>query len=130
MDGALPVEIEYSDYEVTGGTTNGVNDTDIANSISLDPLFIDEVGGNFRLTYNPAGISSPCIDAASTSDIFNDEVDVNENDDTDEPLPWDLDLTGRYRDAFGGGGIVDMGAYEVGAGPIVSIPYPDPPPGW
>jgi hypothetical protein len=74
-------------------------DTGTGN-IDLDPVFVDVVGGNFRLQY-----TSPCINAGSNALVVD---------------PQDLDLDRNPRIS---GGRVDMGAYEFqgGASPVITV---------
>jgi hypothetical protein len=92
-------------------------------NIDLDPLFVDPLGADgepgtedddLRLS---AG--SPCIDAADNTAVPPDELDLDEDGDTEEPIPIDLDGNPRFVDdpetedtGFGDPPIVDMGAYE------------------
>ncbi len=62
---------------------------------------------------------SPCIDAADNTAVPTDTLDLDDDGDTDEPIPFDLDGSPRFIDdpitADTGNGtppIVDMGAYE------------------
>lgn len=96
------------------------------NNIDADPLFVDPVGpdlipgtadDDFRLSDG-----SPCIDAARDSLVPNDQTDLDEDVDTGERTPLDLDLFARFADdpATMDTGVedspecvvVDMGAYE------------------
>jgi len=74
----------------------------------------DDDYGDLRLS---AG--SPCIDAADNFAVPPDEYDLDEDGDTDEPVPVDLDGNPRFvndpcTEDTGNGEppIVDMGAYE------------------
>ena len=93
--------------DVQGGYEGGGN-------IDADPLFVDPDNGDYRLA---AG--SPCIDAAANTAVPPDELDLDEDGDTEEPIPFDLDGNGRFindpcTEDTGAGEppIVDMGAYE------------------
>jgi hypothetical protein len=62
---------------------------------------------------------SPCIDAADNEAVPPDEFDLDEDGDTEEPIPFDLDWNPRFVDdldtedtGHGDPPIVDMGAYE------------------
>ena len=99
-----------------------------SNNIDADPLFIDPDGpdgipgtedDNLRL--RPL---SPCIDAADNTAVPPDEFDLDEDGDTTEPIPFDLDGDDRFVDdpatddtGSGTPPIVDMGAYEFQACP-------------
>jgi len=74
----------------------------------------DDDYGDLRLS---AG--SPCIDAADNFAVPPDEFDLDEDGDTQEPLPFDLAWSPRFVDdpdtedtGHGDPPIVDMGAYE------------------
>jgi hypothetical protein len=83
-------------------------------NIDAEPMFFDSGTGDYRLA---AG--SPCIDAADNAAVPPDEFDLDEDGDTDEPLPLDLAGRARFIDdpdtedtGHGDPPIVDMGAYE------------------
>jgi hypothetical protein len=69
-------------------------------NIDADPVFVDVVGGNFRLDY-----TSPCINAGNNALVV-------------DPSDWELDGNPRIS-----GGRVDMGAYEFqgGAAPVITV---------
>ncbi|MGH7967209.1 MAG: immunoglobulin domain-containing protein, partial [Limisphaerales bacterium] len=69
-------------------------------NIDADPVFVDVVGGDFRLQY-----SSPCINAGNNNLVA-------------DPTDWELDGKPRIS-----GGRVDMGAYEFqgGASPVITV---------
>ena len=65
---------------------------------------------------------SPCIDAGCNWDVPRDFADLDDDGDTTEITPLDLDGEGRFFDdpdtddtGYGCPPIVDMGAYEYGA---------------
>ena len=108
-------QVSYSD--VQGGWSGTGN-------IDADPLFVDPDGpdddpdtwedNDYRL-----GPGSPCIDAANNYAVPADEFDLDQDGDTDEPIPFDLDGNPRFVDdpdtddtGHGTPPIVDMGAYE------------------
>jgi hypothetical protein len=85
-------------------------------NIDADPLFADPNEGDFHLR---AG--SLCIDAGGNALVPFDVVDLDQDGDTDELTPLDLDYEGRFFDdpntpdtGCGSTPIVDMGAYEFG----------------
>jgi predicted outer membrane repeat protein len=82
------------------GVFNQVADT------SVNPQFKNAAARNLRLR-----LSSTLIDAGNTALIGLDILDVDENGDSNEALPWDLDLGTRVN-----GAAVDMGAYETTSG--------------
>jgi hypothetical protein len=95
-------------------------------NIDADPLFVDPDGpdddpntcedNDYRLS---AG--SPCIDAGCNWAVPPDAADLDDDGDTTEITPLDLDDEGRFFDdsntvdtGCGHAPIVDMGAYEFG----------------
>jgi hypothetical protein len=76
-------------------------------------------GTNYRVHDYRLSTGSPCIDAADNGFLPPDTYDLNNNGDTDEPIPLDLDSNPRFVDhpavsdtGNGAAPIVDMGAYE------------------
>jgi predicted outer membrane repeat protein len=119
VDYSGTVTVSYSD--VQGGYAGEGN-------IDADPLCVrtpdpgpdgdwgtdDDDYGDLRLQ-----ASSPCIDAADNEAVPPDEFDLDEDGDTEEPIPFDLDWNPRFVDdpdtedtGNGDPPIVDMGAYE------------------
>jgi hypothetical protein len=100
--------VSYSDVE---GGWSGVG------NIDADPQFVGTTlttPGDYRLTS-----SSPCIDAADNTAVPPDATDLDDDGDTAEPIPYDLDESPRFVDdpdtpdtGLGVPPIVDMGAYE------------------
>ena len=104
-------------------------------NIDADPLFVDANG--------PDGIpgtedddlrlmsGSPCIDAGDNTAVPPDTSDLDEDGDTVEPIPFDLDGSPRFIDdpdtpdtgnPDGVNPIVDMGAHEFqGAGLLANL---------
>ena len=93
-------------------------------NIDADPLFLDPDGpdddpstwedNDYRLS-----IGSPCIDAGDNDGVPADVLDLDGDDDTEEPMPFDLGGDLRFIDdpdtddtGHGEPPIVDMGAYE------------------
>ncbi len=104
------ITITYSD--VQGGWSG-------AGNIDADPMFDDYLG---RLS---AG--SPCIDAGDNTAVSADTADLDNDGNTVEPIPWDLDGGCRFVDhpdtpdtGNGTPPIVDMGAYEFA--PAIEVP--------
>lgn len=94
-----------------------------AGNINKDPLVVDlgawtindeYIEGDFHLQS-----ASPCIDEGNDSLLPNDEGDLDQDGNTSEQLPVDLDEADRVL-----GTQVDMGAYES-TGTVVPEP-PDP----
>ena len=94
---------------------------DWSELIDADPLFVDATGEDDHLT---AG--SPCIDAADNTAVPPDSADVDDDGDTTERTPLDLDLNPRFvddpetedtgvADPPDYPAVVDMGAYEFQA---------------
>ncbi|NQT00639.1 MAG: DNRLRE domain-containing protein [Planctomycetes bacterium] len=81
-----------------------------ANSnIDDDPLFRNAVAGDVRLSGD-----SPCIEAGNDSAVPADSTDLDEDSNTSEQTPLDLDLRFRFADGnCDDTSIVDMGAYEL-----------------
>ena len=84
--------VNYCDTTPLPGTGTG--------NIDADPLFVDTVGGNFRLQS-----TSPCINAGNNALVV-------------DPSDWELDGNPRIS-----GGTVDMGAYESrgGTAPVITM---------
>ena len=85
-------------------------------NIDADPLFVDPDNGEYRLS-----ASSPCIDAACNWAVPPDTTDLDDDGDTTEYTPLDLDGEGRFFDdpntddtGCACPPVVDMGAYEFG----------------
>jgi hypothetical protein len=60
-------------------------------------------GGDYHLA-----VGSPCIDAGDNNSIPADIADLDNDGNTSEPIPWDIDTDARVS-----GGTVDMGSDEV-----------------
>ena len=104
--GALSVD--YCCMQGWSGDLGGIG------NIGNNPRFGDPEDGVFRLA--PA---SPCIDAGDNTAVPPDEFDLDQDGDTSEPLPIDLNGNPRFFDDVftddtgnGEAPIVDMGAYE------------------
>ena len=110
-------------YSCVMGLTGDLGGT---GNISADPLFVDPLGDDGiagtqddDLRLSPG---SPCIDAADNDAAPADQVDLDGDGDTTEPIPFDLDGNPRFVDDAatedtgnpGGPGppIIDMGPYE------------------
>lgn len=87
---------------------------DAGGNIEADPIFADPANGDYHLSSG-----SPCIDAGDNSKVPQDTYDLDEDENTVEPIPFDIDGNSRLLDDLGkpdiGSGIapiVDIGAYE------------------
>jgi len=116
-DGTPNLTVRFSD--VQGGFPGGGN-------IDADPLFVDPAAGDYRL-----GPGSPCIDAGRSQMLsalpgfrpgLCDGLDLDQDGDTVELIPVDLDGWSRFADdpdtpdtGCAAAAVVDMGAYESGA---------------
>ena len=99
-----PLDFAFNDVFAPSGTTYSgacADQTGIAGNISADPLFVDPGGNDYHLQRG-----SPCIDAGT-----NAEPDLPATDLDDNPRIVD----GNGDDVA----IVDMGAYEAPALPVV-----------
>jgi hypothetical protein len=115
-DLALP-SVSYCD--VQGGWPGPGN-------IDADPLFVDPDGpdddpNTWEDNDHRLSAGSPCIDAGCNCGVPPDTADLDDDGDTDEFTPLDLDGEGRFFDdpntpdtGCGWAPIVDMGAYEYG----------------
>lgn len=102
------VSVKYSD--VKGGFAGPGN-------IDSDPMFVENgqfgiegqwIDGDYHL-----GSSSPCINRADSTLLGLDTMDLDNDGNTSETVPVDLDGVNRVR-----AGQLDMGAYEApGSGP-------------
>ncbi len=111
-------------YCCVQGWTGGLGGT---GNIGNNPLFVDADGSdnvfgteddNLRLLGD-----SPCLDAGDNDAVPADITDLDNDGNTVEPIPWDLDGNPRIVDGNNdGSAVVDMGAYEYFVPPIeVSI---------
>jgi len=81
-------------------------------NIDADPMFADANNANYHLLPG-----SPCIDAGNSISVLPDYTDLDNDANTTEPIPWDIQgPTGPGRI---NGAAVDIGAYEA---------VPPPPP--
>jgi hypothetical protein len=117
-DGFSPPIVSYCDIQ--GGWPG-------ANNLDEDPRFVDANGpdnvagtddDNLRLLFG-----SPCVDAGDNNSLPPDTYDLDGDGNTTEPIPFDLDANSRMLDGDNDGYVVvDMGAYEAEAPPIVEVP--------
>ncbi len=117
-----PVSVSYSDIQ--GGWPG-----EGSNNIETDPLFVDPDGpDNDPDTYEDndyrLGAGSQAIDAADNTAVPSDTTDLDDDGDTDEPIPFDLGGNPRFVNdpdtddcpqapgTCGDAPVVDMGSYE------------------
>ena len=109
------ITVDYSDIE--GGWHEG------EGNLNADPLFADPLGPDGLPGTNDDDLrlraGSPCIDAGDNTAVPPDVLDLDDDGDTQEPTPFDLDDKPRFVDdphtqdtGHGDGPITDMGAYE------------------
>lgn len=113
----------YVAYSCIQGWSGSVGGPD---NINLDPCFVDVNGlddipgtkdDDLKLW-----LASPCIDAGDNNSIPADISDLDNDANTTEPIPWDIDGYSRFVDdtetidtgnpGVMGPPVVDMGAYE------------------
>jgi hypothetical protein len=76
-------------------------------NIETNPNFVDANNPDPNLVNLRLLSDSPCIDAGDNAALPPDTADLDDDGDTAEPIPFDLDGNDRVWN-----GIVDMGAYE------------------
>jgi predicted outer membrane repeat protein len=113
---------------VEGGLPHGTIDG--GGNLTSDPLFVNTAGpdgvpgtedDDLRIQEN-----SPAIDAGDNSALPSDSLDLDQDGDTTEVLPVDLDFHVRVYDGGSGEAVVDMGAYEFDAPPVrIDIEAPE-----
>jgi parallel beta-helix repeat protein len=94
-----PIMVANSDVE--GGWPGPGN-------IDADPWFVQPGTDNLRLSFG-----SPCVNAGDDAALPPDEFDLDNDGNTSEPIPVDLDGNPRSQ-----AGAVDMGAYEGESEPM------------
>jgi predicted outer membrane repeat protein len=83
-----------------------VTENNLGGNIDLDPKLA--LAEDLHLMPD-----SPCVDAGDNTKVPADDFDLDNDGNTGESVPYDLDGTGRMLDGTGdGNAIVDMGAYE------------------
>ncbi len=113
-------------YSVIPGTWSGSNNLDV-NPLFVNPIIPDNApfsNGNYRLQ-----ITSLAIDAGDNAAVPVDVTDLDDNSNTAERIPFDLDGKSRFYDhpevddtgnpASPYFDIVDIGAYEQQGSPLV-----------
>ncbi len=123
--GSSTLTVSYSD--VMGGEEGVSSDAGTLiwgeGNIEFDPLFVDPDNDDYHLR-----AVSPCIDAADNTAVPADTADLDNDGDTSERTPLDLDGKSRFFDhplkpdtgnsAPGYPDIVDMGAHEFDPYPV------------
>jgi len=87
------------------------------DNIDSDPCFVDANGPDGEIGTEDDNLrlmpDSPCIDAGDNNSVPADTADLDNDGNTVEPIPWDLDGRDRFADGdCNDSEIVDMGAYE------------------
>ncbi len=133
-DGYETTTVSYSDVQGSGGSGSDwwVQPTlprriiDGGGNIDADPLFL-AAPADLHLDSSPPSVS-PAIDAGSNAAIATDAGDQDHDGTTSEELPTDLDGLPRRADVAtapdtgeGLAPVVDMGAYEAQAGPVLFL---------
>ncbi|MBU0718193.1 MAG: right-handed parallel beta-helix repeat-containing protein, partial [Planctomycetes bacterium] len=79
-------------------------------------------GATYQVNSYRLSAGSPCIDAGNNTAVPADKLDLDDDGNTTEPIPFDLDGSPRFQDDLatvdtgnGAPPIVDMGAYEYQA---------------
>lgn len=120
---SLPIRVQRQDVDNAPEAVLTVSNSLVQDgfegpgNIAADPLFVGPAIGDYRL-----GFGSPAIDAGDNSFIPADIGDLDGDNDTTEPTPFDLAGGPRRLDdpatadtGVGAAPIVDMGAYEFGS---------------
>ena len=110
--------ISHSNIEGSNGSGmiwNSSLGTDGGGNIDIDPLFVDPENGDLSLQG-----SSMSIDTGDIGSVPEDTLDMDEDGNTTEPIPFDLGCGHRILNYT-----VDMGAYEYSTG-ISPTPTPTP----
>jgi hypothetical protein len=117
--GPTTLTVSYSDVQGGEDAAYVAEDCELIwgpGNIDADPLFVDPDGDHYHLSPG-----SPCIDAGCNAGVPPDLADLDDDGDTGEYTPFDLDGGGRFFDdpntpdtGCGCPPLVDMGAYEFG----------------
>ncbi|MGB2705541.1 MAG: right-handed parallel beta-helix repeat-containing protein, partial [Candidatus Omnitrophota bacterium] len=101
--------ISYCDIAGSGGSTSW--DPNLGSDANGPDGIAGTADDNLRLLWG-----SPCIDAGDNNSVPADSIDLDNDGNTAEPIPWDLDSNPRIVDGNDDGNpVVDMGAYEYEA---------------
>jgi len=111
------IAVGYSDVQGGWPGTGNIE----ANPLFVDPDGPDDDPNTWEDNDHHLSTGSPCIDAGCNWSVPSDGADLDNDGDTDEITPLDLDGEGRFFDTAdtpdsgcGNTPIVDMGAYEFG----------------
>ncbi|MBA7484808.1 hypothetical protein ES707_20339 [subsurface metagenome] len=112
-DSAYPSTLTISYSDVEGGSAAAYVETNCTlnwgvGNIDADPMFFDASNPDPSLRDYHLRPGSPCIDAGDNNSIPADTADLDNDGNTTEPLPFDIDTDVRIS-----GGIVDMGSDEA-----------------
>ncbi len=112
--------VNFSCIQGLTGSLGGVGNTG-ADPIFLDPAGKDGDAGTEDDNLQTEG-GTPCRDSGDNGAVSADVADLDLDGDTAEPMPLDLDGTGRFADdvsmpdkGVGATPVVDMGCYEHSA---------------
>jgi hypothetical protein len=104
-------EISYSDIRGENGCNSIVDaKCDDDTNLNEDPRFVSTLIDAATLSFGDLSLNpdnSPCIDKGNTAVLPSDSHDLDEDDNTGEYLPFDLNEDTRVQ-----GDAVDMGAFE------------------
>ena len=110
------IDVNYCD--VQGGQAGIYNDGSGtinwgSGNIDADPMFFDALNPDPNLRDYHLRPGSPCIDAGDNTALPADTADLDNDGNTAEPIPYDLDEHPRIVDGdCNSTEVVDMGAYE------------------
>ena len=117
VDGTAGLNVSHSCVEGWDGSISGTGSFD-ADPRFMDANGADNVAGTLDDDYRLRG-RSPCIDAGDNTAVPADGNDLDDDGNTGEKLPLDLDLnprrlddTGTSDSGVGNAPFVDLGAYE------------------
>lgn len=125
IKGSVPIISNCIFWANTGGSFNGSSNPAVTFSdveggfpgtgnINADPLFVDASNPDPNLRDYHLLPGSPCIDAGDNNLVPADTTDLDNDGNTTEPIPWDIDGDTRFDDGDNNGiAVVDMGSDEV-----------------
>ena len=111
LDGSAEMEAAYCNVDMSANAVWFTGASYVAwveGNIDEDALFRDPVVLDYHLLPQ-----SPCVDAGDNTLVPLDVTDIDDDGETLEPLPYDLDDSFRVAR-----GTVDMGAYEIPFGDL------------